>query len=455
MPMKKNFRKRIFFLIISLLFIYPNPTTFLAKSDNENNYLNKLYKSTFSCIYFFTNSETGLPYDVSDYRTATSLSNIGLYVGSVAVAAKTGLIPENEAIKVIEKVFISLGKIQKWHGFPITWINVKTLKRSYGASFSYADHIGNLVCGLLVVAGIFPNQFTEIVENIIGSMQFSKTYDATTGWLKGGFNIVKKEFSVKQSWGDWYYNLLASDTRHFSLLAITLGEIPKDHWHKLQRDDTPMGPLDYEILLDVFGKKHDSTPYFSPGMHGGGLFMQFLPGIFLKEKELPIGISARNFAWCQITYAKINGIFPLWGYSACESPNGNGYLGWSSLKKIVVTPHASVLAIDYFPKEVLKNLFALEKNGMRRRYIDKRTSKGYDFGFKDSYNFESEIVSKHYLCLDQCMIFLSLANYLYNDIVRISFNNSSLGKEMHNKLSSLEEKYTWFSVETWINSPEN
>ena len=402
----------------------------LPKSDIE--YLTGVYKATFDGIIFFVNDKTGLPYDVSDFRKATSTSNIGLYMASIAVGSKTGLISKEDALRKLDLALTSLEKIQKWNGFPVTWVNVDTLQRDFGPSFSYADHVGNLVCGLLVVEGIFPKEFGKRIDAYVKPMQFLTAYDPATGWLKGGYNIEKKDFDINQPWGKWYYNIFAADTRPFSLIGITLKQIPETHWDKLNRSTDAGSAVDTEL------KGGGSAVYYWPGIEGGGMFMQFLPGIFLPETGLAMGESAKNFAGAQLEYSKKKGYYPLWGVSASEAPDGKSYLGWGGMRLDVITPHASVLAIGYYPSEAVENLKELESRGMRPVY--ESGGKKYDFGFTDSYDIHSSTCSKNYLLLDQGMLFLSLANYLDKDVVRESFGASPLGKKSVKTLEKLENK---------------
>ncbi len=406
------------------------PLSELTADDIE--YLNGVYSATFNCLTYFVEENTGLPHDVSNSYNPTSISNIGFYIAALAVGSKTGLISEEAAIEKITLTLKSLEIIDKWHGFPITWVNRQTLRRGFGPSFSYADHVGNLVCGMLVVEGIYPEEFKGRIKKFIKQMRFKTTYDKGKGWLKGGYNLAQQNFDIKQAWGDWYYNLLASDTRQFSLIGITLGQIPSKHWGKLNRDISPWGKLDKE-----FRDACSSDVYYAPGMEGGGLFMQYMPGIFLPEKNLPLGMSARNIAKVQIEFSKKMGYYPLWGVSASESADGESYIGWGNLKMHVVTPHASVLAISDFPREVVKNLKLLESKGMRPVYEE--SGQEYDFGFTDAYDIDTGITSERYLSLDQGMLFLSLANFLHDNIVRESFCSSKIGKKAVKKLFKLEK----------------
>ena len=150
--------------------------------------------------------------------------------------------------------------------------------------------------------------------------------------------------------------------------------------------------------------------------------MQYISGIWMDNSGTPVGDSSVKFAKAQIEWAKQIGS-PVWGWSACDNPDG-GYLGWGGLVDPVVTPHASVLAVEHFPHEVVENLQALEKLGVRS------TSDG----FFDSVNWKTGKVSKHFLVLDQGMVFLSLANYLDNGIVRKWFQAAKAVKNARKSL---------------------
>ena len=98
------------------------------------------------------------------------------------------------------------------------------------------------------------------------------------------------------------------------------------------------------------------------------------------------------------------------------------YLGCGHLQDQIVTPHASILALSYFHKEVIENLNKLEEMGARDPIlIDGRN---YSFGFRDAINWKSGKVSGKYLTLDQAMIFLSIANYLNSTVWRLFMGDS-------------------------------
>ena len=77
----------------------------------------------------------------------------------------------------------------------------------------------------------------------------------------------------------------------------------------------------------------------------------------------------------------------------------------------VVTPHAAFLALRWAPAATLKNLAHLERD------FDLYT----EWGFRDSVNVDTAVVSPYYLALDQGMIMAALGNALAQDMLRAAF----------------------------------
>ncbi|MBI2916340.1 MAG: DUF3131 domain-containing protein, partial [Elusimicrobia bacterium] len=355
-------------------------------SKKDRAYLVQIYADTWNCIQHFVDEKTGLPYDSNQWNnSSTSITNIGFYFASCAAAFRTGLIPEEDAKSRIQRALESLSKIEKWRGFPVTWVNLHTLETA-DKQFSTADHLGNLCASLILVKNIFP-ELEEKVNSILAPMNWGVLYEPSNHFYKGGYLIEKQDFDLEKPWGKWYYNFLGADTRMGSFLGVSKGEVPIDHWKALNRG-----------MEEKYGQK-----YYVPGWQGGGLFMQFIAGLFLDERKTVIGKSAGDFAYAQILHAqKVKS--PVWGWSAATAPNGE-YLGWGLIKDAVVTPHASALAIIYYPAKTISNLKRLEKLGARALSVDR--GKQYAFGFRDSIDLETNRVSSVYLILDQTMLFLS------------------------------------------------
>lgn len=390
MSRSRSFEK-VIALALTLVLVSPAGAGTLRNSDRR--YLNGVYRDTWACLARFVSPTTGLPYDSSRRSPATSTTNIGFYLAACAVAGRTGLIPPAEAKTRIEAALTSLEKIPKFlGGFPVTWVHVDTLQPTQN-QFSTVDHLSNLTASLLVVKGIVP-ELAGRIDKILTPMNWRDLYDPARGWYKGGWRLDKKDFDVHQKGWDWYYSYLAADTRFGSVWGIGTGQVPLESWSVLNRSR----------------ESKYGFSYFVPGWQGGGLFMQYVTGLFLDERATVIGKSAADFAWAQMAHAERIGA-PVWGWSASESPDGKSYLGWGAISDNVVTPHASALAALYYPRRAVDNLRQLEKRRVRSPY-----QRG-ERPFRDSYDWRTDRVSETYLCLDQAMIFLSLANVLHDGVV--------------------------------------
>jgi hypothetical protein len=109
---------------------------------------------------------------------------------------------------------------------------------------------------------------------------------------------------------------------------------------------------------------------------------------------------------------------PVWGMSPSSVPEG-GYsefgakpFGSKGYKAGVVTPHASALALEFLPNEVVANL---------RKLIELYDIYG-EYGFYDAVTVKTGLVARKYLALDQAMILVAINNYLNNGSIRKYFH---------------------------------
>ncbi|MFH1259131.1 MAG: glucoamylase family protein [Elusimicrobiota bacterium] len=358
-------------------------------SSAELKYLQDLAKATYSCIKHYVDPKTGLPLDnTAPGLYYTSSTNIGLYCVSLIAAVEMGLETKAEALKRISKTLDSLDKIEKWNGMPINWIHVSTLQKEKNGFVSTVD-LGNLYAGLMVTAQAFP-ELDERCDRIIKAADWTKLYNAKAKYLNIGYESVKGEYTP------YHYVELGSEARTANFLSIVSSQLPLESWNVLSRG-----------LEEKYG-----VNYLKPGWQGG-LFTQFLPGIFIDEEGTLMGKSAANEAYAQMLHMK-KIKYRVWGWSPSDSP-GDGYRGINNIIDKIVTPHACVLAVQYFPKEVIKNLKELEKLGVRPLHLVGEEE--YDFGFRDAMSMKSGWINKNYLVLDQAMLFLSLANFLDDKVI--------------------------------------
>jgi hypothetical protein len=148
-----------------------------------------------------------------------------------------------------------------------------------------------------------------------------------------------------------------------------------------------------------------------------------MDAIFLDSPvAIEMGNAIGDFAWHQIRMSQERKL-KVWGWSNCNIPS-KGYTEGGYLPWWVVTPHASALTIEYYPRHVIENLHKLDEMGLRKPL--KAGSPAY--GFRDSIDIKTLKTDDRYLSLDQAMLFLSITNYLENGMVRKNFANDPLVK---------------------------
>ncbi|HOW28519.1 MAG TPA: glucoamylase family protein [Elusimicrobiota bacterium] len=360
--------------------------------DEDRKYLIQLARDTWECIDSLSHPATGLPYDNNNREAQnTSVSNIGVYAASLAGAMEMRFITREDALSRAGKLMDGLEKFKHWNGFCQSWNNIETFEPSRDDAWISVLDSGNLAGGLLVIKGAFPEMSARI-GRYLDAMDWGKFYEPSTKVLYGGYNMATGVMNK-----EWKLTLLGSDSRLASFIAIGKGQAEPAHWDTLSRDMETRYGLDYLV----------------PGWQGGGLFMQFISGIFVDDRATLMGTSAARFAYAQIHHAKVIGS-PVWGWSASDTPN-DGYLGWQAIKDRVVTPHASALPLAFFPKESVANLRTLEGLGVRAPMIV--DGKSRHLGFRDSIDLSSNQVTRTYLVLDQSMLFLSLVNALTDGVI--------------------------------------
>lgn len=338
---------------------------------------------------------------------STNITNVGLYIADVIGALDQGWESPASAIARLNKTLTSIERLQKSHGFPHGHVHVVSLRTELIADnpgdrcrenltglppreaslFSTVD-LGNLAAGLILLRQRIP-ELAARADALVDAMQWNWLYDGSAGLLYG----CRASDGTPSSW--WYYDWLAADSRLAYAIAIGTGKIPAASWGNLSRAHEKPRCLSETLW------------HFEPGWDGGGLFMAFLPGIFLDEIGSILGISANRFARDQICEAQKIGA-PAWGWSATVLPDGT-YCGYGCLKTDFLVPHASILAADYLnPTSLMQNLQALEALGARPRVIN--GAQQMDFGFRASVSWKTGRVASTYLFLDQSMAFLSLVN---------------------------------------------
>src|SRR5659263_123276 len=168
----------------------------------------------------------------------TSPTNVGLYLLAVCCAREFGWISTGEVISRLEATLYSIERLQKHHGHLLNWYDTRTLEILEPAYVSEVDS-GNLAGLLLAVAQACidlaqgdadgkPAQaallrLAERCQALYAAMDFRALYDGKRHLFHVGLRVQEQALDAS------YYDLLASESRLTSFLAIAKGDVPRRH----------------------------------------------------------------------------------------------------------------------------------------------------------------------------------------------------------------------------------
>lgn len=244
------------------------------------------------------------------------------------------------------------------------------------------------------------------IEQISEEMDLQFLYNSDRKLFVIGYNVDEKKLDSS------FYDLLASEARIASLVAIAKEDVPLEHWWALGR-----------VYSVVEGRKVLVS-------WGGTMFEYLMPLIFNKHyPDSLIGEACDAAVACQIAYGKRRGI--PWGisesaFSAIDSHKIYQYKSFGvpglGLKRgleedLVVSPYSSALALAVKAKPSIKNLVRMA----HKSHLNLIGPYGYyesvDFTRQRSPTGERGVTVYTYMAHHQGMIFSTINNTLNNDVL--------------------------------------
>jgi hypothetical protein len=401
---------------------------------DEREFLRHIAQDTWRGLDALTDKLHGLPLDrvhfgngsvdlsVSKIGDYTSVTNIGFHFLAVVAAHELGFITREQALERLAATFATLEVLETYRGFYFNYYNTTTLERT--SNFvSFVDSSW-LTAGLIVVRQTFPelaSRCTRLIER--GNYRFF--YDQGNKLMSHGYYV---NMALRSP---FHYGVFYAESRIGSLIAIGKGDVPEEHWFRMARtlpaefDWQSLPPLDRtEQSANGFrwiGGYYQWRDYRYVPSWGGSLFEALMPSLVLDEaRYAPASLGYNGTVHTDIhrAYALDALGYPVWGMSPSSTPGADRYseygvkvLGTAGYGEGVVTPHAAVLALLTEPSEAVANL---------RKLIELYPIYG-DFGFYDAVNPVTGEVAYNYLCLNQAMILVALANHLADHAVQKRF----------------------------------
>ncbi len=255
---------------------------------------------------------------------------------------------------------------------------------------------------LKVIEGLFAR------TSALAEMDFAFLFDPARKLFATGYNV-----SVRKR-DNSFYDLLASECRLTSYVAVAQGQVAQEHWFALSR-------------LLVSGRGEPILASWS-----GSMFEYLMPLLVMPNYENTLlGESCRGAVERQIEYGRLRGV--PWGISESGYNLTDAHLNYQykafgvpglGLKRglaedLVISPYATVMALMISPRDACENLERLSAEERAGTY-----------GFYEAVDYtpsrmpvgKAGATVQSYMIHHQAMSFLSLAAHLLDGPMQRRFN---------------------------------
>jgi cyclic beta-1,2-glucan glucanotransferase len=346
----------------------PSPHAPLSPADRE--YLQVIARKTWAFFEtYFTPEDHFLPPDNIQIGTGvtvahrTSPTNIGLGLLATLAAHDLGFIDGAELNRRLDQTLTTVERLERFHGHLLNWYDTQTLAPLSPSYVSTVDS-GNLAGALLTLSvglrDIAPALAARVTV-LFDAMNFRFLLDQKRQLFAIGYRLAEPDSAGRLDAS--YYDLLASEARLASFIAIAKGDAPEMHWFHLGRSITSVRGA--PVLLSWSATLFE---YLMPL-----LVMRTYPNTLLDE-------SCRLVVRRQIDYAAARGV--PWGISesAYNLVDRHGTYQYKAfgipglgLKRglgdeLVVAPYATALAAVFEPGASTANLRRLSTAGLEGEY---------------------------------------------------------------------------------------
>ncbi|MEX2442582.1 MAG: glucoamylase family protein, partial [Alkalispirochaeta sp.] len=274
-------------------------------------------------------------------------------------------------------------------------------------------------------------QLIGAVRELSRSIDMRFLYDTRRKLFPIGFNVGD------QRPDNAFYDLLASEARIGSFVAIARGDVPMEHWFTMGRP------------YNAIGRRHVLLSWT------GTMFEYLMPSLLVRSYgNALLDRTVAEAVAVQIAYGRARRV--PWGvsesaYSDLDANKTYQYKAFGVPKlglkrgleeELVVAPYATLLALEIVPGKAVKNLRQLDSLGLLNGY-----------GFYDAIDFSRQVTRggvpgvlvRTYMSHHQGMGFLALNNYLHAGAVRNHFHNDrrvgAFEPLLHESIPALSSRY--------------
>lgn len=246
------------------------------------------------------------------------------------------------------------------------------------------------------------------LNNIVTATDFSILYDKKRQLFSIGYDVDKDTI------GNCYYDLLASEARQASFVSIAKGDVEQKHWFKLGRAMSLMGKTKglvswsgtmFEYLMPLLIMKNYPNTLLNE------TYAAVIDGQkrYGKERRVPWGISESAFYNFDMN---MNYQYKAFGVPGIGLKRG-------LVNELVISPYSSVMALQVDALEAYNNIIRLINEGAEGRY-----------GFYEAIDYTKErlpkgkkkLLVKCFMIHHQGMSLMALDNVLRDNILQERFH---------------------------------
>ena len=374
--------------LLAYLLSRPVPVRRLELDAEDRRYLEDVARATWRYFATFAGEgDHGLPPDnlqeVPEPRVAhrTSPTNIAMGLLSTLAAHDLGFIGTGELIERTDATLTTIEGLEHHRGHLLNWYDSQSLAPlppRYVSTVDSGNLAGSLLClaeGLrrlataAAAATVEPDpaaaerlaSLAARAEAFADRMRFRFLYDPQRRIFAIGYRLADADLPGRLD--DSYYDLLASEARLASFLAIARGEVPQSHWFHLGRLVTNV-----EGVPTLLSWSATVFEYLMPL-----LLMRSYPETLLdqtcrmavrahrrygSERGVPWGVSESA---CNVVDRHDTYQYKAFGVPGLGLRRGLG-------DELVVAPYATALAVMVEPAQAVRNLRRLAGQGLAGEY---------------------------------------------------------------------------------------
>jgi cyclic beta-1,2-glucan synthetase len=359
----------------------------------------------------------------------TSPTNIGMALLATLSAHDLGFLEHRETLDRIDRTLTTLEGLEKHEGHLLNWYDIQSLAPLQPRYVSTVDS-ANLAGALLALAAglrrleavedLPPDddphraRLSARAEAIADAMDFAFLYDRDRRIFSIGYRLPDMEGPGRLDTS--FYDLLASEARLASFIAIAKGDVPQEHWFQLGRGLVSVGGIPALVSWS------------------GSMFEYLMPLLLMRNyPDTLLHRSCSAAVRAQIVHGRSQGV--PWGISesAFDVMDRHGVYQYKAfgvpelgLKRglsedLVVAPYATALAAMVNPTDAAANLRRLARAGAQGAfgfyealdYTPRETEKAADPVPSGSHRRPSPVEA--FFAHHQGMTIVALANALLND----------------------------------------